>query len=66
MKLNSFQTQYDKNKRPFRLSGTKKNTQIPNKWIDKVLKNHWIYSFIYLDEQGGFFEVEIDYFDKKY
>ena len=59
----NFETQISKLGRPFRLSGTRKNLQLPEKWIDKVLKNHWIHSFIYLDEQGGFFEVEIDYND---
>ena len=66
MKLNTLQTQHDKNNRPFRLSGTRKNLQIPAKWIDKVLKYHWIISFIYLDEQGGIFEINLDYFDKMY
>jgi hypothetical protein len=57
----NFETQILNLGRPFRLSGTRKNLQLPEKWIDKVLKNHWIYSFIYLDERGGFFEIEIDY-----
>ena len=60
----NFNTQLDKNNRPFRLSGTRKNLQLPEKWVDKVLKNHWIHSFKYLDEQGGFFEIEVDYNDK--
>jgi hypothetical protein len=60
----NFETQISKLGRPFRLSGTKKNLQLPEKWIDKDLKNHWIHSFKYLDEKGGFFEVEIDYNDK--
>ncbi len=60
----NFEIQQSKLQRPFRLSGTRKNLQLPEKWIDKVLKNHWIYSFIYLDERGGFFEIEIDYNDK--
>jgi hypothetical protein len=37
---------------------------MPEKWIDKVLKYHWIHIFKYLDEQGGFFEVEIGYNDE--
>jgi hypothetical protein len=60
----NFETQISKLGREFRLSGTRKNLQLPEKWIDKVLKNHWIYSFIYLDERGGFFEIEVDYNDK--
>jgi len=60
----NFETQTSKLGRPFRLSGTRKNLQLPEKWINKDLKNHWIHSFIYLDEKGGIFEIEIDYFDK--
>jgi hypothetical protein len=63
IKLN-FETQISKLGRPFRQSGLRKNSQLPSKWIDKVEKWHWVYSFIYLDERGGFFEVEIDYSDK--
>jgi hypothetical protein len=60
----NFETQISKLRREFRLSGTRKNLQIPPKWIDKVEKYHWIHSFKYLDERGGFFEIEIDYYDK--
>jgi hypothetical protein len=59
----NFETQISKLNRPFRLSGTRKNLNLPEKWIDKVLKNHWIHSFKYLDAQGGFFEIETDYND---
>jgi hypothetical protein len=59
----NFETQTSKLGRPFRLSGTRKNLQLPEKWVDKVLKNHWIYSFIYLDEKAGIFEIEVDYND---
>jgi len=57
----NFNTQLDKNNRPFRLSGTKHNLQLPSKWIDKEIRHHTIHSFIYLDEQSGFFEIEIGY-----
>ena len=57
----SFETQISKNGRPFRLSGTSKVLTKPSKWIDMVEKWHWIHSFIYLDKQGGFFEIELDY-----
>lgn len=60
----NFETQISSLGRPYRLSGTRKNSQLPEKWVNKVLKNHWIHSFKYLDEQGGFFEIEIDYNDK--
>jgi hypothetical protein len=59
----NFEIQISKLGREFRLSGTRKNLQITPKWIDKVEKYHWIHSFKYLDEKGGFFEIEIDYFD---
>jgi len=54
-------TKIDDKGRPFRLSGTRKNSQLPSKWIDKTERWHWIHSFKYLDEQGGFFEIEIGY-----
>lgn len=59
-----FETQISKLGRPYRLSGIRKNLQLPSKWIDKTEKYHWIYSFIYLDDQGGIFEIEIDYNNK--
>jgi hypothetical protein len=62
----NFDTQYSKLGRPFRWSGIRKNMQVPEKWINKELKSHWIYEFKYLDEQGGFFDVEIDYNEKFY
>lgn len=58
--LNS-ETQTSKLCRPFRLSGVAKNTYIPPLWIGNVERWHWIYTFIYLDDQGGIFNVEIDY-----
>lgn len=47
-----------------RLSGSRKNLQHPAKWIDKMEMHHFIHTFKYLDEQGGFFEVEVDYQNK--
>lgn len=55
---------YEKEKRPIRLSAISKNLQVPAKWIDKVLKYHWIYTFRYLDKQDGFVSFEFDYNDK--
>lgn len=49
--------------RPIRLSAISKNLQVPAKWIDKVLKYHWIYTFRYLDKQDGFVSFEFDYLD---
>lgn len=53
------------NNRPFRLSGTRKNLQHPQKWIDleKMYMHHYFHTFKYIDEKGGFFEIEIDYND---
>lgn len=51
--------------RPCRLSGTKKNLQLPSKWIDRVEKWHWIISYKYLDQEE-YFEINLDYFDKQY
>ena len=50
--------------RPFRLSGTSKNLQKPSKWIRGVEKWCWIHSFRYLDEKGGYFNIEVDYENK--
>lgn len=50
--------------RPFRLSGIAKNTQVMTKWINGSYKNHWLYTFMFTDEIGGFIDFEFDYFDK--
>jgi hypothetical protein len=63
-KLNTFETQIGSLGRPFRQSGLKNNLQLPAKWVNKTEYWHWIYSFLYLDERAGFFEIEIDYNDK--
>lgn len=60
----NFETQMGPEGRPLRLSGIAKNLQVPEKWIDKTFKNHWVYTFIYLDKKGGFIDFEFDYFDK--
>ncbi len=65
IKLNlNFETQTSPSGRPIRLSAISKNLQVPAKWIDKVLKYHWIYTFRYLDKQDGFVSFEFDYLDK--
>jgi hypothetical protein len=61
-----FETQISNTGRPFRLSGMRKNLQVPEKWVNKEAKNHWVYEFKYLDEQGGYFSIEIDYNDNFY
>ena len=46
----NFETQFDKNRRPFRLSGT-------------IKKNEYntIHRFRYLDELNDFFDIEVNY-----
>jgi len=44
-------------KRPFRLSGIKKDLNYPEKWVDKVLTYRWIYIYRYTDKEDGFFET---------
>ena len=56
----NFEPQLSKSSRLFRLSGTEKNLQVPSKWIDKVEKWHWIYTFIYLDTKE-IIKFEFDY-----
>ena len=62
----NFETQTSKLGRPFRVSGGRLNGNVPAKWIEshKMFMHHYIHSFKYLDEKGGFFEVEVDYNNK--
>ena len=50
--------------REFRMIGTAKNLEMPEKWSNqkKSMSNHYIYTFKYLDN-GEFFELEFDYND---
>jgi hypothetical protein len=50
--------------REFRMIGTAKNLEMPEKWshYHKAFASHWIYTFKYLDN-GEFFEFEFDYND---
>lgn len=50
--------------RPFKVSGGRINKEVPKKWINGMYLHHFIYCFKYLDEQGGYFEIECDYLDK--
>ena len=54
----NFETQISKLGRPFRLSETK---IFDGKWIGKEMKYKTIHTFKYLDEEGGFFEIELGY-----
>ena len=60
----NFETQTSPSGRPIRLSAISKNLQVPQKYINGSYKYHWIYTFIYLDEQGGLVSFEYDYNDK--
>jgi hypothetical protein len=48
--------------RPIRLTSIQKNCKVPEKWIDGGFKNHYIYTFIYLDDVGGLISFEFDYY----
>ena len=63
MNFNTFDIQEGKLGKPFRQSRVRRNDTIEPKWIDNVLRYHWIYLFKYVDE-SGFFEVEVDYYGK--
>lgn len=59
-----FETQTSPNGRPIRLSGIAKNAKLPEKYVDGSYKNHWIYTFRYLDAIDGFISFEFDYVGK--
>lgn len=63
LNLDISEIQTSPNGRPIRLSAISKNLKVPEKWINKTIKHHWIYTFIYLDEQGGLVSFEYDYND---
>lgn len=56
-----FETQISPNGRPIRLSGIGKNLKLPEKYIDGSYKNHWIYTFRFIDSLDGFISFEFDY-----
>jgi len=60
----TFDEQISPNGRPIRLSGIAKNLQVPEKYINKSFKNHWIYTFRFLDKDDEFISFEFDYNDK--
>ena len=61
-----FETQTSPNGRPIRLSGICKNAKLAEKWVEinnkNELRNHWIYTFRYLDAVDGFISFEFDYY----
>lgn len=60
--IDHFKNQDDAFKKVFRLSGIRKNSQLPAKWLESTYKWHWFYDFIY--EDGKQFSIEIDYNNK--
>lgn len=60
----TFEEQTSPNGRPIRLSGIAKNLQVAEKWVNKTFKNHWIYTFKYLDAYDEFVSFEFDYNNK--
>jgi len=60
----TFEEQTSPNGRPIRLSGIAKNLQVAEKYIEKSFKNHWIYTFKYLDVYNEFVSFEFDYYNK--
>lgn len=59
-----FHPQIGPNGRKFRMVGTAKSLELPEKWNaqKKAFCSHWIYTLKYLDN-GEFFELEFDYND---
>ena len=57
-----FETQTSPNGRPIRLSGIGKNLKLSEKYIDGSYKNHWIYTFRFIDSLDGFVSFEFDYY----
>jgi len=47
--------------RPFINAGVERITTIAPKWIGRVEKWCWRHTFRYLDEKGGFFEIDLDW-----
>lgn len=65
IKLNlNFEPQLSPSGRPIRLSAISKNLKVPEKYVNGSFKNHWIYTFRYLDKEDGFVSFEFDYNDK--
>lgn len=57
------QEQIDPSGRPFVNVGVEKDTNYPDKWVGKVVKNYWILTFKYTDT-NEYFKIGLDYNDK--
>lgn len=74
IKLNlNFEPQLSPQGRPIRFSGISKNAKLPEKWVlatqtngilKNEIRNHWIYTFRFIDDLDGFISFEFDYYDK--
>ena len=62
--LSCLTPQISPNGRPYKQIGVRINEDMPTVWVGKDKRNHWIYTFRYLDEVGGYFEIEIDEYNK--
>lgn len=56
-----FEPQQSPRGRLMRLSGTAKDLNYPEKWVDRVLKNYWVYTFIFLDGEKEFINFVFNY-----
>lgn len=52
--------------RPIRYSGIRKCLKTPEKWVNNTFKSHWVYSFRFMDEEGGYIDFYFDYNDTFY
>jgi hypothetical protein len=62
--LETLAPQTGKKKRPFINIGVERIKTLPPKWVGKELKSCWRHDFKYLDKEGGYFSIELDYNNK--
>jgi len=62
--LDPTKTQYGKLGRPFKLIGTQRLTDLPLKYINGEYRFCTRHDFKYLDKEGGYFSIELDYNNK--
>ena len=65
MKKNPFEIYKSPLGREYRVYGIAK-VENSEKWINRVLKYHWIVTIKYLDDKGGVVNLFYDYNDKLY
>lgn len=59
--LNTLNPQTSPLGRPYRQISVSRDGRQPERWIGRELRSCWIYTFRYIDEQGGRFEVLQDH-----